>query len=76
MLQNDPRAKIWVVIKYLSIKIARESGYLLTLRSMKHYQAVTLATLGWRSQLPQFVCLSRLGHLGVSEGAWRAGGFD
>lgn len=40
---------------------------------MKHHQAITLSTLGGRSELPQLVGLSRLGHLGVSEGTRGAG---
>lgn len=57
-------------------KKKRNKGYLLTLCSMKHHQAIALATLGWRSELPQLVGLSSLGHLGVSKGTWGAGCFD
>ena len=50
-------------------------GYLLTLCSMEHHKAVTFATLGRRSELPQLVGLSSLWHLGVSKRAWGAGCF-
>lgn len=54
-------------------KKKRNQGYLLTLGSMEHHQAVALTALGWRSKLPQLVGLRSLGHLGVSEGTWGAG---
>lgn len=54
----------------------RNQGYLLTLSSMKHHQAVTLPTLGWSSELPQLVGLSGFGHLSVSEGPRGAGCFN
>ena len=40
---------------------------------MEHHQAVTLAALGRGAQLPELVCLGRLGHLGVAEGPRGAG---
>lgn len=54
----------------------RASRYLLALGPVKHHQAVALAALGRRSQLPQLVRLGSLGHVGVPEGARRAGRFD
>lgn len=55
------------------IQKKRNLGYLLTLCSMEHHKAITFTTFGWSSELPQFVGLSSLGHLGVSERAWGAG---
>lgn len=55
------------------IQKKRNQGYLFTLCSVEHHQAVTFATLGWRSEFPQFVGLSSLGHLGVSKRARGAG---
>lgn len=57
-------------------KKKRNQGYLLTLCSMEHHQAVALPTFGWSSELPQLVSLGSLGHLGVSKRTWGAGCFD
>lgn len=57
------------------IQEKRNQGYLLTLGSVEHHKAVTFATLGWRSELPQLVGLSSLWHLGVAKRAWGAGCF-
>lgn len=43
---------------------------------MEHHKAVTFTALGWRSELPQLVGLSSLGHLGVTERARGAGRLD
>lgn len=58
------------------IQKKRNQGYLLTLCPMEHHKAVTFAALGRRSELPQLVGLSSLGHLGVTERARGAGRLD
>ena len=51
------------------------AAHLLALGSVEHHQAVTLAALGRGTQLPELVCLGRLGHLCVAEGPRGAGHF-